>query len=275
MFYIAIILLTISLLSLWVKKTPWIWGSLLTLSLIFAQKSDQLLPKAFIPLILVIAFFCCLQWNIKGLSRFVITGAALILSGALFTCLVPGLPTCFKVSDAQVNFGKILIAIPILGWIIPVLSNKQAWAHFFKRYLWLSIIGSFLLIAAAFRLYPPSFSFSFFKSLLSLIIWAPIYLICTIIPEEALLRGFLQKELFPWIGKGFAAHITTVVISSAIFSLFHLTWISDLYLLGLIFLAGCVYGTLYQLTRTIETNIICRFIASCVYFCTLSHSGFL
>ncbi len=275
MIYIALTFLTISILSLWVKKTPWIWGFLCALSLIFAQKSGQLSAKAFIPLAIVITLFWALQWNMKGLSRFVFVGTALILSGAFFSCLVPGFPSCFKLSYAQINYGKTLIALPILGWLIPILTTKKDWNHFFIRYLWLSALGAIILILVACRLYPPTFSFTFFKALFPLITWAPLYLLCTIIPEEALLRGFLQKELFQWIGKGFPAHITTVVISASIFSLFHLVWISDLFLLGLIFLAGCIYGTLYQITQVIETNIFCRFMTSCLYFCILSKDGFL
>ncbi len=275
MFYTALIFLTIALLSLWVKKTPWIWGFLSALSLIFAQKSGQLTPKAFIPLAIVVILFYVLQWNVKGLTRFVFVGTALLLSGALFSCLVPGFPSCFKMSYAQINYGKFLIALPIIGWLIPPLATKKDWQHFFVKYFWMSALGAVLLIAVACRLYPPSFSFTFFKTSLSFITWAPLYLLCTIIPEEALLRGFLQKEVFQWIGKGLAAHITTIVISASIFSLFHLVWISDLFLLGLIFLAGCVYGILYQITHVIETNIFCRFITSCLYFCILSKDGFL
>ncbi len=275
MLYIALTFLTISLLSLWVKKTPWVWGFLSALSLVFAQRSGQLTTKALIPLAIIVILFYVLQWDVKGLARFVFVGIALFLSGALFSCLVPGFPSCFKLSYVQINFGKILVALPILGWLLPVLSSKKNWSHFFTRHFSLSVIGALLLIAVAYYLHPPIFSFTFFKTSFSMLTWAPLYLLCTIIPEEALLRGFLQKEIFPWVGKGLIAHIITVVISASIFSLFHLVWVSDLLLLALIFLAGCVYGALYQITRVIETNIFCRFITSCLYFCILSKEGFL
>lgn len=153
MLYIALIFLTIALLSLWVKKTPWIWGSLFALSLIFAQKSGQLTPKAFIPLAIIVALFCVLQWNVNGLTRFLFVATALLLSGALFSCLVPGFPACFKMFYAQINYGKFLIALPIIGWLIPPLSTKKDWQHFFVRYFWMSALGAFLLIAVSCRLY--------------------------------------------------------------------------------------------------------------------------
>ena len=275
MLYIALVFVSISLLSLWVKKTPWVWGFLSVLSLIFAQKSGQLGTKAFIPLIILAILFYVLQWNIRGLARFVFFGTALFLSGALFSCLVPGFPSCFKLSSTQINYGKIVIALPILGWLLPLLANKKDWTHFFMRHFWLCILGSSLLIAMAFYPTPTKLSFSFLKMPFSMITWAPLYLFFVIIPEEALLRGFLQKELFPWVGKGIVAHIITISISASIFSLFHLAWISDLSLFGLIFLAGSVYGTLYQLTNVIETSIFCRFLTSCFYFYILPKEGFL
>jgi membrane protease YdiL (CAAX protease family) len=275
MIYIALVFITISLASLWVKKTPWIWGILCGLSLIFAQKSGELTTKAFIPLAIVGILFWALQWDVKGLTRFVFVGTVLVLAGSIFSCLVPGFPKCFKLFYTQINYGKILIALPVLGWLVPLLSGKAAWIHFFTRFFSLSLIGAFLLISIAYYLHPPTISFLLLKNTSSMLTWTPLYLLCVIIPEEAFLRGFLQKEVFQWIGKGFVAHVITIVISSSIFSLFHLAWISDLSLLGLIFLAGCVYGTLYQITHVIETNILCRLITSCLYFCILSKEGFL
>ncbi|MBS0628249.1 MAG: hypothetical protein JSS09_08570, partial [Verrucomicrobia bacterium] len=196
MIYIALVFLTISLLSLWVKKTPWIWGFLCGLSLVFAQKSGELIPKAFIPLAIVGILFWALQWNIKGLARFVLVGTALILSGSIFSCLIPGLPNCFKLFYTQINYGKMLIALPLLGWSIPLLSAKADWICFFKRSFALSVVGALLLISVAYYLHPPSLSFLLLKNTSSMITWAPLYLLCIIIPEEAFFRGFLQKEVF-------------------------------------------------------------------------------
>ncbi len=275
MFSVSVVIITIALLSLWVKKTPWLWGSLAIISLFLAEKSNKLSLTGFIPLAIASFCFWMLFFDLKGLTRFLLVSIALFVTGAVFSCLSPGLPHCFELYGTQINYGKIVLTLPLLAAIVPILSDKASWIRFFSRHLALSAIGAFIIIAIAYVLHPPSFSFFFLKTPFSFLIWIPLYLIGTIIPEETLLRGFLQTELAHWTGKGFIGHAVTVLITASLFSLFHLIWVVDLDLLGLIFLAGVIYGSLYQITRTIEACIICRLLTSCLYFCILSREGFL
>jgi len=272
-FYIALVILILALFSLWIKKSPAIWGSLIGASIVLLQASGKISIQGFIPIILTTIFILVLTKNLQNLPRFLFFVLTLFFSGAIFSCVLPGLPTCFNLSGVQVNYGKIFIAIPLIGLLIPNLSGKKSFSEFCKKDLPPSIAGAVLLLLLALRFQPPGFWQSFGASLSPLRF--PIYLICTIIPEEALLRGFLQRELFRLIGTGFPSHAITVLISSALFCLFQTVWISDLSLLLLLFVAGCVYGTLYEMTRKIETNISCRFLTSCLCFWLLPGQGSL
>ncbi|MFS8564505.1 MAG: hypothetical protein LVR00_09515 [Rhabdochlamydiaceae bacterium] len=54
-------------------------------------------------------------------------------------------------------------------------------------------------------------------------------------------------------------HIGAVLISSVAFTLCNVYWIAGLEPLGFIFLAGLIYGSLYQYTQAIESSIFCNF----------------
>jgi uncharacterized protein len=79
------------------------------------------------------------------------------------------------------------------------------------------------------------------------------------IPEETFFRGFVQQELFKTFGPGPKGHVTAVLAASLLFTLFHLGWTTSAAMLGFVFLAGVMYGAIYQYTKAIEASIFCHF----------------
>ncbi len=260
--------LGMALCSIWIKKTFWIWGSFGLISLIAAFASNLLAPVAFLPL----GFFIILLWglrvDIKGLSRFLLACIAFLLGGALFFHIMPGFfdqtslpyPLCL-------NYGKTFVGLVLLGWMIPTLSSWKP----FKTPLWIAVFSAVLLSALFFLLTPSEshfhLSFSFFS-------WAVITLLFVIIPEEALLRGFLQKEITGWVGGGMKAQVTAVAITTFLYPLFHLTWAGDLTLLVPTIAAGFTYAFIYQVTKHVETSIVSHFLVNCTYFLFFGHLPF-
>lgn len=272
MFLVSCLFLIIAILSLWIHRSFWIWGSLLISSLVFAQLSKQLSSYGLIAIFLVIFLFWLLSKNITGLVRFGLAITALFFSATLFSCLAPGIPACFSFMNIQINYSKILVTLPLLGFCIPILSYRTMSSFFVTRYFLFSILGAFCVIGAGHFLCKNSFSLHFPSTfILSLF----IYFICLIIPEESLFRGFLQKELLPWVGKGWIAHVAVCAISAGLSTVFHSIWISNLSFLALTFIASLVYATVYQVTKIIEVSIFCRFITSLLYYFVLSGKEFL
>jgi membrane protease YdiL (CAAX protease family) len=206
------------------------------------------------------------------LLRFACVILALFFTGTLFSCLAPGVPACFSFFKTNINYGKAIITLPLLGFIVPILSYKNIASFFLTRHFALSICSALILSVIAHFWFTNSDALRFPSSFLLTLI---SYLFFSILPEEALLRGFLQKEILPWVGKGWAAHITTCAITAALFTLFHLSWIANLPLIGLIFIAGLLYGILYEVTKIIEVPIFCRLLTNILCFFFLPWQGVL
>jgi membrane protease YdiL (CAAX protease family) len=260
--------LVMALCSIWVKKTFWIWGSFGIISLASAFVSDLLDPVAFLPLGFFTLLLLGLQSNVKGLSRFLLASTAFLIGGALFFHIMPGFndqtalpyPLCL-------NYGKTFVGLALLGWMIPTVPFLKIG----KAPLTLAVVGACFLSALFFFLHPALYNFHFS---LSFFPWALMTLLFVILPEEALLRGFLQKEITNWIGGGMKAQVSAVAITTCIYPLFHLTWIGDMNLLIPTCISGFVYALLYQMTKTIETPIVSHFQVSCVYFLFFGHLPF-
>jgi len=272
MFLVSCLFLIIAVLSLWIHRSFWIWGSLLTASLVFAQLSKQLSSYGLIAIFLVIFLFWLLSKNITGLARFALAITTLFFSATLFSCLSPGIPACFSFMNVQINYSKILVTLPLLGFCVPILSYRSMSSFFVTRYFLFSVFGAFSVMAAGHFLSKNSFSLQFPTTFILSVF---IYLICLIIPEESLFRGFLQKELLPWVGKGWIGHVVVCAISAGLSTIFHSIWIPNLSLLALMFIAGLVYAIVYEITKIIEVPIFCRFITSLLYYFLLSGKEFL
>ncbi len=254
---LAFMLSICSLLSLWIHKTFWLWVPPLGLSLICMYTSGHLTIMAFIPLGILILTLIGLRWNATGLYRFILVALTLIISGGLFYHMLPGFGPLISFVGNSVNYEKLIAALLLLGFLVPIISTKSSWIVFSKTSLPFALIGSLGIIFLSLSIKPQLWHT---KNLTGLLIGSLIHFIMTILPEEALVRGFIQKEFFQWIGGGIKGHVCAVVLSSCLYALLHVVWITDLSLLGILLLSNLIYGFLYQITRQIEGPLLCHFL---------------
>jgi uncharacterized protein len=269
---LSFLALLISIFSVWIRKTVWIWGSFGLISFGSAFASGLLSPISLIPMILFILLVWGLQFNTQGFSRFLLAGTTFLLGSALFLHLMPGF---LNQSDLPyplcLSYSKAFVGLILLGIAIPTLALTTKRTSSLARPIGLTIICTLFLVTLFYLLNPNSehfqFSFGFFA-------WGIATLFFTIIPEEALLRGFLQKELIRWMGNDMKFQICAVFITAFVYLLFHLNWASNLSLLLPTFAAGLTYGILYQITKLVETTIICHFLVSSIHCIHFGHLPF-
>jgi membrane protease YdiL (CAAX protease family) len=98
------------------------------------------------------------------------------------------------------------------------------------------------------------------------VIWMIDNLIFVSIPEEAFFRGFIQRELYHRFGKNAFGSIASIFVTSLFFTLIHLIWVADLPFLCLVFIASIIFGTIYQVTESIEASIFCHYALNVTQF---------
>ncbi len=262
-----------ALCSLWIKKSTWLWGSFFAIALLLAMQTHVAEPVALLPIGIVMGAFWILKHPIGGMLRLLVFSVAVLFSGALFLHFLPGFSNWNMANSVVlspgavpynfwINFDKPLPALFILAWTLPLIQNKEGWKKMLQVALPLSVLGMILLLFLSYFFgliaFDPKMPTLFF-------VWCTVNLFFVTIPEEAFLRGFIQKELFKWFGEGMRGHVGSVCVASLIFSLFHLYWVADYHFLLIVFAAGVIYGTLFQWTKSIEASILCHFLVNVIH----------
>jgi membrane protease YdiL (CAAX protease family) len=263
-----------SFISLWIRKTPWLWGSFLTIAYILAFSCHIVTWLSLLPILILL--FC--HYNLKGditqKARFLYFGTALLISSALCFHFLPGfhnweiannlmVGTGARPFNLWLNFDKPFIALFPLAFTIPLISSRFELFRVLKTSIPMTLLGIFILmgISLHFNLiqWDPKIPSIIF-------VWLLNNLIFVCISEEAFFRGFIQKELYTRLGQNALAAFAAICITSLFFALFHLIWVADLPFLCLVFTAGLIYGTIYQVTQSIEASILCHFGVNAIHF---------
>jgi membrane protease YdiL (CAAX protease family) len=263
-----------SFISLWIKKTAWLWATFLGIAIILAWESHVISYMALIPI--SVLFFCqyCLTREIAKPIRLILFGIVVIVSLALGFHFLPGFNNWKLVSQAQLcpnalpyslflNFDKPFMGIFTLALSVPLLSTAAQWRKMLKITLPSTLLGILVMAGIALKIgmiaWCPKITWIFFP-------WMIINLIFVSIPEEAFFRGFIQRELYLWFGKTPLSAIGSVVITSFFFVLLHLIWVGSYSFLSLVFIASVIYGALYQWTQAIESSIFCHYLFNVTHF---------
>ncbi|MES2122308.1 MAG: type II CAAX endopeptidase family protein [Chlamydiota bacterium] len=259
--------LGMSFVSLWVKKTPWLWGSFLFISYILAFQTNTVNWLSAIPLFTLLICHYSIHCDIHKGARFLLVGIATAVSYALIFHLLPGfhnwkiaseetISASFAPVSLWLSYDKPWIGIFILGLSLPLISSRVQLIRMLKLAIPLSLIGILLLMLLSLYLgalqWDPKIPIFIF-------VWLLNNLILVVIPEEAFFRGFLQREVNMWFGGTAFSGCCSVVASSLFFTLAHLGWVADLPLLATTITAGIIYGTIYHTTKSIEASILCHF----------------
>lgn len=267
--------LMVTIISFWVKRSPWIWGSFLIFVFILAYFAHLIEPIALIPIIALFFLHGLLKGKIRGVTRFLLVLLTIAISLGLLMHLFPGFHNWKVVENVSLtpdaypfslylNLDKPFIGLFVLALGFPLLSSFKELGQVVKMTLPLILGGIILMIL-----------FSLFSGL---ILWEPKFpsffwffalenLLFVSILEEAFWRGFIQKELFHAFGqKGYLANVGCVLITASFFALLHYKWVPSLPFLGLVFLAGVIYGSIYQYTKALETSILCHWLLNLTHF---------
>jgi membrane protease YdiL (CAAX protease family) len=260
--------LGMSIVSLWIHRSAWLWGSFLLISLILATQSGTLNPFSLIPIATLLLIHFWLTKNVSGSLRWVLVLIVIVISAGLSFHKIPGFCNWNISGRLWVNYDIPFIGLFILALQLPLLRSKAEWIKIATKTVPISLLGIFFLAllatqskAVAWELKWPSHFF----------IRIVVNLIFVTIPEEGFFRGFIQQELFKRLGQGAAGHIFSVLATSALFALAHFQWTTSFALLGFVFLAGILYGAIYQYTRAIESSIFCHFLLNLIHMTFFSY----
>ena len=201
---------------------------------------------------------------------FVVTAA---IAGLLAAHAAPGFANPVVLRDVvlspgalpytqYVNFDKTLAGVLVLaiGWFAP-LRKAADWRAMLRASA--PVIGATIAtvmvasLSLGFVRFDPHWTPLFW-------VWAPINLLLTCVSEEALFRGFLQRELGAALDGRAHAAATAVAISAVAFGLAHAGGGWRYVLLAT--LAGTGYALAYQRTARVEASILAHFAVNATHF---------
>lgn len=272
--------LMMSFLSLWIRRTGWLWGSFLAIAVILALQAGVITPPAFIPIATLFVVHRSLKLTLKPWTRLTLIMIAIAISIGLWFHIFPGFHN-WQLASGEVlspgavpynfwlNFDKPFIGIFILAWSLPLINTRTQLFQVAKKAIPLSLIGIALMmlpaIAGGVVKWDPKIGALFF-------IWTVENLLLVAVPEEAFCRGFVQEEIFKGLGKsGVRANVGAVLLTALLFVLLHLGFVRSVPFLSLVFLAGIIYGSIYQYTKAIESSIFCHFMLNWIHFVFFSY----
>jgi len=272
---LAYFALMMTIISFWVKRSPWIWGSFLIFALILGYFAKLVEPIALIPIGSLLILHTLLKGDIRGLARFILVILAVAVSLGLWFRLWPGFQGWqildnVKISEdgapfnLYIHFSKPFIGIFVLACGLPLVKSWREFGNILKLSLPLIIGGIAIMILLSLYSglirfdpkFPPSFWFFAIRNLV----------IVSVI-EEAFMRGFIQNEFFRWFGgKGAIANTSCVLVTAFLFAALHYAWVPSIPFLGLVFVAVIIYGSIYQYTKSIEASILCHWLFNITHF---------
>jgi membrane protease YdiL (CAAX protease family) len=195
-----------------------------------------------------------------------------VMAGLLAAHVMPGFQNPVVLRDVvlssgarpytqYVNFDKTLAGVLVLalGWFAPIRSGRD-WTAMLPRVA--PTVGATIVVVMAastvlgFVRFEPRWTRLFW-------VWASINLL-TCVSEEALFRGFLQRELGVALeGRRYAA-ATAVAVSALAFGLAHAAGGWRYVLLAT--LAGIGYALACQRTGRVEASILAHFAVNATHF---------
>lgn len=265
--------LSLALLSIWIHRKIWVWGSLFAVSLAFATYGNVITLQGYIPLGIVAGCYFFAKEDISGFWRLFATLCGAIITIALYTHFIKGfnnilLFSNFRSSASAIsiniyaNYDKAAAALLILGIYTQVISSKKALFRMLLATVPWMILSSALIISLS--------------EYLGIVKWDPklpaislsflfVQLFFVVIPEEVFYRGFIQEEIAKNLKNRFSG-VFAVLATSLLFSLIHLFFIQNLSFIACTFVISLFYGGIYQITGKIESSILTHLFTNICHF---------
>lgn len=259
----SFLFLSASFLSLWLKKDPKLWGSLLGVSLLSGFIAGNVSEIG-----LVLASCLLLLWILYHHKKtFLLFLFIICLSVSFKMGFLPGFTPFFLTPKFALGLEAPLIGLFPLAFCVPLARKIQEGNPIIKGILFGCVgIGVLAVLATLsgathWQFKTPSFLFAR--------LFSNLFLTC--IPEEGLYRGFIQTTLCKYFAKSRFGTLFALLITSLLFTLTHLYWSPDLQILLFVFLAGLLYGGVYLISGKIESSIICHFLLNFIHMTFFSY----
>ena len=271
-------LLALTLLSLWASTRVTLWGGLLIVAATFGLASGRLgwLGLAQICGFGAVVYFYYTHRLASGL-RLVVGLCIVGLSLALFTHRLPGFNNWAILSNLQfssdsvpysmhLNWDKPVVAVFIVAFGLRLAASKQDWQRVFMTLIPLVGLTTIVMVSASFALgyirWDPKLPGIVW-------VWGLKNLFFTCLAEEALFRGFIQKEVSSALARDPFGRIAGLILASVLFGLAHFAGGTTYVVLATV--AGMLYGIAYVKTDRIEASILLHFVLNLVHFLGFSY----
>ena len=270
-------LLSLAIISVWLRKKPLIFGGLLGLACIAGLLAGHLHLVA----LLGIALFASVAqvWGMaQKQSRRVMWGILVALfSVLLWFHKVPGFANGLLAKNLLIgqhtqafnfflNIDKSLIGLFILGFgpIALLKTRAEAW-QLWKQTLPMAVLSIFMIVGLACLTGYVQYDFKINRLLM---IFALNNLLFVCIAEEALCRGLVQNTLNQLLAPYRYGPVLALLAASLFFGLLHRGGLLSILLATI---AGLCYGSVYQKTQRIEASILTHFLLNMVHFVGFSY----
>jgi membrane protease YdiL (CAAX protease family) len=275
---VASLLVTLSLLALWLA--PRIWSALLALGIAAGYASGQLSGPAAVWIALLAG--ACYAYTLESPAsspRLVAVRKAASLAGivtlsvALSLHVLPGFhnllihpPTKLTSRSAPyeqwLNFDKTIAGLLILGICYRGLIQTRAQlAEASKRAAIPAAVTILVVVSASvasgFVQWDPKWTGQFW-------IWGSLNLLSTCMSEEAFFRGFVQSEIARHLGSRRGALPAAIGCSATLFGIAHIA--GGWGYAGLASVAGAGYAIVFHRSKRIEMSMLTHFGLNTVHF---------
>ncbi len=254
---LSFLFLTLSFVSLWIRRDLKVWGALLGLSLFCAFLNGNV---SWIGLTIV-ASLTALWFSYAKKPSLPLFLLLVIASICFKLRLFPGFQAVFITPKFHVRWEGAIIGLLPLALVVPLARTPHDWKNVMKGLvIGCAGIGLLAILATIGKVTQWDFKL---PSFMATRVWSNLFL--TSIPEEGFYRGFLQKGLSHYFHNTKKGKIAALLITSVIFTLAHIYWSPNVAVLGFVFLASLLYGGVYLISGKIESAILCHFLLNIIH----------
>lgn len=252
---------SLSLLSLWVRRDPKIWGGFLMLSYL-----SGLIGGTILGIGLVFTFALAFLWIAYAKQRNLFIQSLLFIIIIIFSFgfifhLLPGYPPVFITPKFIIGLDSPQLGLFPLALLVPLARTRKEGGAALKGLLF-GCLGIAILAGLAIASGTTYWQFKL-PTFAAERYWSN--LILTAIPEEGFFRGFIQRELCRYLEKIQAGKYIALVVSSLIFTAAHYYWSPNLSVQSFVFLASLLYGGVYLISGRIESAILTHFLLNFIH----------
>ncbi len=262
--FLPFLLLIAAFASLWISSKKKVWAGLFILFLLAAFVCRDLRWSG---VCVVIAWAGLWLWYEKKKPFFLFMLLVILGFGYKYH-LLPGFHNVHITEKFYLAVDSPLIGFFPLALVIPLARRSKDWTQAICKGFWLTALGiTFMTIlalasgAVSFEAKIPSHGAMRYMSNFFFVA----------IPEEGFFRGFIQSKLLSFFPNNKKGEMAALLLSSLIFTVAHFGWTDSPAILGFVFLAGLLYGTVYLISKRIESAILCHFLLNFIHMTFFSY----